>query len=277
MKRNFQPIDFSIDQLANFYDELPLWSAPFGLNLLDVIDYSSPVVALDIGCGNGFPLLELAQRFGRNSFFYGIDPWLEGIEHLNRKMQFYNIENVSVSIAIAEKLPFENEKFDLITSNNGLNNVSSLEKSLLECHRTLKKDGRLVFTANLPGTFSLFYDALIQALSDKGLASIIPNIDNHIKLKRKSVEEICSALENSRFRLLTKQEESFSLHFSSGTAFLDHFLIRLHFLGSWLLLMPPNLRLKIMSLVEDRLNVSSEKNKGLRMDVPFAVYKAEKY
>ncbi|KAF0199310.1 MAG: type 11 methyltransferase [Bacteroidetes bacterium] len=277
MKRIFQPEDFRNELLAAAYDELPLWSAPFGLNLLNAINYSAPVVALDIGCGTGFPLLELAQRFGKGSNFYGIDPWSEGLNLIRRKMECYDIDNVTVTCAVAEKLPFDNEMFDLITSNNGLNNVQSLEDSLKECHRTLKKDGNLIFTANLPGTFSLFYETLIKAMLQEGLDMIVPKIYKHIKSKRKSIEEMCQTLENIRLRVIRTETESYNMHFSSGTSFFNHFLIRLYFMSSWLNLIPENFQHQIMNLVEEELNSFSVSNQGICMEVPYALFEAEKF
>lgn len=40
---------------ASTWDELPLWSAPFGIKILDLIDYKKNINVLDIGCGTGFP------------------------------------------------------------------------------------------------------------------------------------------------------------------------------------------------------------------------------
>lgn len=45
--------------LVSAQDDLPLWSAPFGLMLLDHIQLRPKIEALDIGFGSGFPLLEL--------------------------------------------------------------------------------------------------------------------------------------------------------------------------------------------------------------------------
>ncbi|MBK6344524.1 MAG: class I SAM-dependent methyltransferase [Bacteroidales bacterium] len=277
MKKRYNPDDFRTIHLASAYDELPLWSAPFGLKLLDAIDYSSSVVALDIGCGTGFPLLELAQRFGQASLFFGIDPWKEGLDQLQKKILCYEIENVVLLNAVAEKLPFEDEMFDLITSNNGLNNVESFEDSLIECHRTLKKGGHLVFSANLPETFSQFYVILIDTLTEEGITSVLPSIRKHIERKRKSINETCMALEKFRFKITTRSTESFSIRYFSGTSFLDHFLIRLYFLNTWLSLIPQNNQTQIMNIVEDKLNNLATRNHGLSMEVPFAIYIAEKY
>src|SRR6185503_17961936 len=53
--------DFSSPQILAAYDELPLWSAMFGLLLLEEAPLANVGRALDVGCGTGFPLVELAE------------------------------------------------------------------------------------------------------------------------------------------------------------------------------------------------------------------------
>ena len=61
------PVDAT---LLSAQDDFPLWSAPFGLMLLDHIRLRPNLKALDIGFGSGFPLLELAQILGSSSKMY---------------------------------------------------------------------------------------------------------------------------------------------------------------------------------------------------------------
>ena len=46
-----------------------------------------------------------------------------------------SITNVEVLNCTAESMPFENGSFNLIVSNNGLNNVQDLEQAIRECSR----------------------------------------------------------------------------------------------------------------------------------------------
>jgi len=59
LKTNY---DLNNAETVSVVDELPLWSAPFGLRLLDKIKYKKNITAFDIGSGLGFPLLEVAMR-----------------------------------------------------------------------------------------------------------------------------------------------------------------------------------------------------------------------
>ena len=58
------PADLTDPATVALYDELPIWSAPFGLPLLDAVELRPGLTVLDVGCGTGFPLLELAERLG---------------------------------------------------------------------------------------------------------------------------------------------------------------------------------------------------------------------
>ena len=49
-------------EFVNTFDELPLWSASFGLLLLKHLELKPNLKVIDIGSGAGFPLLELAAR-----------------------------------------------------------------------------------------------------------------------------------------------------------------------------------------------------------------------
>ena len=110
LKHNFSTDDFD---LVSIIDELPLWSAPFGLDLLDTVKLKPNTVALDVGCGLGFPMIELALKLGTTGKVFGIDPWKRAIERINLKIKVLNIKNAKVIEGVAEKLPFEDKYFDL--------------------------------------------------------------------------------------------------------------------------------------------------------------------
>jgi arsenite methyltransferase len=120
MNSNAKPeYDLTDAILVSVIDDLSLWSAPFGLKLLDAIHYKKGIYALDIGFGTGFPLLELAMRLGNTSSIYGLDPWKSGTERTKLRIKVSGLTNVRLFEGVAEHMPFENDFFDLITSNNG--------------------------------------------------------------------------------------------------------------------------------------------------------------
>src|ERR1700722_16328438 len=107
-------------EFISTFDELPLWSASFGLLLLKHLELKPNLTVLDIGSGAGFPLLELAQRLGASSKCYGIDPWTNASNRAKQKIKNYGITNAEIIEASAEQLPLDNATVDLIVSNLGI-------------------------------------------------------------------------------------------------------------------------------------------------------------
>lgn len=61
-------------EFIDCFDELPLWSAPFGLLLLKHLELKPNLTVIDLGSGSGFPLIELAERLGKSCKLFGLDP-----------------------------------------------------------------------------------------------------------------------------------------------------------------------------------------------------------
>ncbi len=149
--------DYNSERLVEALDELPLWAAPFGLKLLNGIKYLKGIQAVDIGFGTGFPLTEIAMRLSKDSKVYGIDPWDSEVDRAEKKIAFYDIHNIEIIRGVAESIPLNDNSIDLIVSNNELNNVADLDKSLFECSRIIKTGGQFIQTMNLNDTMLEFY------------------------------------------------------------------------------------------------------------------------
>lgn len=267
-----------IDPAANVdvSDELPLWSAPFGMALLEAIEYRNGITALDIGFGTGFPLTELAMRLGEGSVVYGIDPWEPAIARTRQKIAAYGITNIRIIQGMAESLPLENDSVDLIVSNNGLNNVSDLDRVLFECARVIRTGGQFVITVNLDKTMQEFYREFTGLLADMNMQPEIERVQEHIRTKRRPLREILSMLEVNGFSIVEKKEKQFNYHFSSGTAMLNHYFIRQAFLESWISILPEGEAEKFFEELEQRLNGLARGLGSLQLSIPFALINARK-
>jgi arsenite methyltransferase len=254
---------------ASTLDELPVWSAPFGQLLLESVPLKQNMIALDIGFGTGYPVIEFAARAGQSCRVYGVDIWREGARRALQKTSVHGLKNLTLLLGRAEDLPFHNEYFDLITSNNGLNNVEDLEKSLAECFRTCKKSGRLIFTINLPDTMKEFYEIFETVLKDHQLKSIIPKMKDHIYKKRKPLDEMLRMVEHAGFIVNKKIEKTFSYRFLDGTTMLNYFLIREFFLPSWKEIIPEENVLSVFDNIEHHLNILSKYKGELVLTIPF--------
>lgn len=258
------------------FDELPLWSAPFGLKLLDYIDYRPNITALDIGFGTGFPLIELAMRLGESSMVYGIDPWPEAHALVNKKIEFYGITSLRLIKGLAESIPLDDNSVDLIVSNNGINNVSDIEKVLSECCRICKKGGQFVVTMNLDKSLVEFYDQLENVLAEMHLKKEIDLMHRHIYEKRRPLDEITSMLHKHGFNVKNLEQDQFSYKFTDGTAMFNHYFIRLAFMEAWIKFLPEDKLEEIFNIIETRLNEQARISGGVKLSVPFAVIDARR-
>ena len=254
------------------FDELPLWSAPFGLALLDTVRMRAGMNVLDIGSGTGFPMLELAARLGGSCMVYGLDPTEEVIAVINRKKEARGIVNARILRGVAEEIPFPDKYFELIVSNNGLNNVSDLNRSLAECFRVCDKGAQLVMTMNLPHTMTEFYEILQMVLEETGIEDAQERISGHIASKRKTIEELQEAVIESGFAIRSIDVDGFRMKYTDGRAFMEHFLIRTAFRGPWNEVVPEELHTKVFTEATARLDTVAKERGELRMQVPFACF-----
>lgn len=263
------------DQVALF-DELPFWSAPFGIRLLEAVRFGKVNAAVDIGCGTGFPLTELAMRLGTASRVYGIDPWGAALERAEKKLAQYGIRNVTLIHGEAEQIPLEEETVDLVTSNNGLNNVTDSDRVLAEIARILKPGGQLIQTLNLEGSMMEFYQVFEEVLISSGLAGQVSAVRAHILKKRKPLPEVLSQLRDHGFTENSVCLDQFEYRFSDGTALLNHYFIRLAFMESWKDLVPVQNRTAVFRSVETRLNDLARQQGFITLSIPFALIDSRK-
>jgi arsenite methyltransferase len=271
-----QEFNLNDENFVSSLDELSFWSAPFGIKLLEAIPLKDVLNVLDIGCGTGFPLLEIAMRLGQKSHITGIDPWKAGLTRIRDRISHYEITNISLIEGVAENMPVPSEHFDLLVSNNGINNVQNLEHAFKECSRVAKKGAKFLWTMNTDGSFKTFYDSFKALVIEKNLESVSRKIDEHIYLKRRPIEEMKLRLAAAGFEIVNMEESSFSYRFSSASAMFRHTFIRLAFLDSWKKLVQADKLQEIFTELEKRLNGISQSHGELQMDIPFVLFSCVK-
>ena len=254
------------------YDETPIWSAPFGLTLLETITMVPRINILDIGSGGGFPMIELAERFGISCQVYGLDPSEDSITMIREKIRLKEIRNASIIQGVAENIPFQDDFFGLITSNNGLNNVQDIGKTLRECFRVCRPSAQMIATMNLPHTMVEFYEVFEQILEEHGLNDAIQKMKKHIQEKRKPVEYWKELILDAGFSIKTINVDGFKYRYSDGSAFFHHFLIRNYFMGPWRSLIPEDKSGEIFRETEQKLNSLAEREGELVMEVPYVCF-----
>jgi arsenite methyltransferase len=262
---NFDP-DFNAPQVIAVYDEVALWSAMFGLLLLEQVPLANVTNALDVGCGTGFPLIELAERLGDRAHVHGIDPWSGGLKRAAEKIASRGTKNVTLHEGSATSMPFPDATFDLIVSNLGVNNFDDRAAAIRECRRVAKPGATLVLTTNLQGHMREFYDVFAEVVRDDAEAS--RRLRDHVE-HRATVDNVTELLEAGGFKIARVVERESVMRFANGTALLNHYFIKLGFLDAWKKVVPGNER-DVFARLRDALDSRGE----LRLTIPMAYFEA---
>ena len=106
-------------------------------------------VALDLGCFTGGRSVAWFERYGLR-FVHGIDVEPEYIEAATQFAALRNIPS-HYHLATGEALPFDEGELDAVLSFDVFEHVQDVRQTLQECHRILRKGGKLFVV--FPGYF----------------------------------------------------------------------------------------------------------------------------
>jgi demethylmenaquinone methyltransferase/2-methoxy-6-polyprenyl-1,4-benzoquinol methylase len=97
---------------------------------------------IDVATGTGDIAREFLKRLNNQGNVTCVDPNKLMIEKGKKKLGNFN--NIKWHISGAEKLPFEDNKFDIYSVSFGVRNFSNTKMAMNEAHRVLKKGGRFI-------------------------------------------------------------------------------------------------------------------------------------
>jgi ubiquinone/menaquinone biosynthesis C-methylase UbiE len=252
----FADIDIQTDAFAEFYDELPLWSATFGLLMLDRVPVRAGQTILDVGAGSGFLSIELAQRCGPGTRVIAVDPWAPVARRLRRRLAHLGLDNVEVVERDAVQLDLPDGSVDLIVSNLGINNFENADVVLRNCHRVAKPGARLFLTTNLSGHMREFYDVFRATLIALGQEERLAALDDHIA-HRGTFDSVIDRIAAAGFTPQNSVRSGFRMRFADGTALLRHSFIRMGFLPAWKSMFRPESADASLARLEADLNAAA--------------------
>jgi SAM-dependent methyltransferase len=225
--------------------------------------------ALDVGCGTGFPLVELADRIGAEGEVHGIDPWAPAVARARDKILRRQVRNAFVHLGSADALPFGDAGFDLVVSNLGLNNFDQPDRAMRESRRVARPGATLAFSTNLQGTFAELYAELPAALAEAGVEDAAGRVAEHVAT-RTTIDRAEALLKGSGWKTVQVVERSFRMRWASGAALVGHSFIRLGFRPAWEELAPQDRRAQAMANLAHRLDRHAATPAGLVLTVPLA-------
>jgi len=110
----------------------------WGLKLVNIQDGWT---ILDVGCGGGFTIRRLLKR-SKDAHVYGIDISEESVAKAKKVNADVLEKQVFVTLGSAEKLPYDDAKFDLVTAVETVYFWPNLPGCLQEVRRVLKPGGK---------------------------------------------------------------------------------------------------------------------------------------
>lgn len=262
-------VDFHAPGFADHFDELPLWSAPFGVLMLEHVPLPRHGTIVDVGSGTGFLAIELAQRCGAGTVVHAVDPWSGAVERLRRKLDRLELANVHVHERDAIALPLADGSVDLFVSNLGVNNFADPPAVLAECRRAARPGATFALTTNLSGSLAEFYDVFRDTLRATGLAAGEDALEAHVA-HRGTMESVTALLENARWGVRRVETGSFRWRFADGAALLDHAFIRLGFRPAWRDLVPEGARDRFFAALATALDAAVARRGEMPLTIPMA-------
>ncbi|HRF46009.1 MAG TPA: methyltransferase domain-containing protein [Anaerolineales bacterium] len=266
---NLDTIDYNTPDAGDLYDELPLWSAPFGLWILDRVPLGQTSTILDLGCGTGFLSIELAERCGPSSTVIAVDPWAAAMERLRRKIRHRGLANIQLKEVDAVGLDLPDQSIDVIVSNLGVNNFMDPGAVMRVCSRLARPGAAFLLTTNLVGHMAEFYAVFRKVLLTTGQGDRIEALDSHIN-HRATIASVSASLANAGFGVSEVDVSAFRLRFASGSALLRHYFIRLGFLPAWAEVPTADKVRPTFEALENELNALALERGEIALTIPMA-------
>lgn len=138
-------------------------------NVINEFNFADGAKILDLGCGDGYTTLNIANNLNSNYTFLGLDYSEEMIQNANNNLKkFTNLKNdIKFDIADATKIKsiidekFNGQKFDIIITDRCLINIPSVEKqydTIKQISECLNENGVYIAIENFVETNNNFND-----------------------------------------------------------------------------------------------------------------------
>jgi demethylmenaquinone methyltransferase/2-methoxy-6-polyprenyl-1,4-benzoquinol methylase len=172
-------------------------------DLLNMLNPSPNQKLIDVACGTGDIASLFLKNVSKNYDITCVDPNKGMIKKGKEKLNEF--KNLNWIVSSAEKLPVNQNLFDLYTISFGLRNTKNINKALSEAHRVLKPGGRFLCLE-----FSKIQNSNLDFVY-KNYSKIIPLIGKLVVGEKEPYEYLVKSIED-----FINQDELISLMKKSG-------------------------------------------------------------
>lgn len=160
---------------------------------------------LDLGCGGGHVSYHIAPSV-KSIIAYDITPSM--VELVQSEAQKRNLTNITIQIGMAENLSFADHQFDAIITRYSAHHWQNVPQAMLEMHRVLAKDGKVVIIDVLGNSQPVLNNFL----------QTIETIRDPSHVKNYSLAEWLYFAEITGFCVETIEKQKLALNFDSWVA-----------------------------------------------------------
>lgn len=219
---------------AALYDAhvVPRYAALFGRLLLAALPKPERLQVLDVGCGTGYPALEVLPRLGEGGRVIAIDPDAALIDIARRRALEDANRRIFFKVESPEQLSFGDEVFDVVIGNLALARLDAPERALAEMNRVLVPDGRLLLTHPLSGTWEEVNDMFRELALKHDEPAIATRLDR-MGGRYPSRAALEAAVRGAGFSDVSIEVEEFQLAFDSAADIFTDPTIRFVALPEW--------------------------------------------
>ncbi len=160
--------------------------------LLKMINTKSTDICLDLASGTGFTAVRIAPLSKHVTAYDGTDKMLERAMDVAREE---GVKNISFVVGDVEKLPFEDNSFDVVVCRRAAHHFKNKNRFLSESFRVLKPEGR----------FGLV-DFAEPCKDNENLFNEFERLRDHSHVKAEKVSSWKEMIEREGFRNLKTEE-----------------------------------------------------------------------
>ncbi len=223
------------DKLAKLYDAeiLPIWGRRFGKLLLRDLALPPRAMVLDVGCGTGYPALEILRKMDAEGRIIAIDPSSPMLDEARAKAGKLSGRRIFFrSESALPKLAFTDDVYDLVVCNAGLTELDDPERAIREFARVTKPQGRVAVSLPVAGTFAEFFDLFREVLGKLEVTDAIDRLDAHL-VRYPPLEQVEAWFEDAGLVDVKAEWDTFTLLFKSSREFFFASLIEYGPLAEW--------------------------------------------
>lgn len=223
------------DKLARLYDAeiLPIWSRRFGKLLLRHLALPPKAMVLDVGCGTGYPALEILGKMDGEGRIIAIDPSSPMLDEARNKAGKLSGKRIFFrSEAAAPRLAFTDDVYDLVVCNAGLDEFDEPDVAVREFARVAKPHGRVAVTLPLSGTYGEFFDLFRETLIKLERQDALDRLEAHLT-RYPPLEQVEAWFEDAGLVDVRAEWDTFTLLFKSSREFFFAPLIEYGPLAEW--------------------------------------------